>query len=75
MIVYNLSNNNVNSYSNDSNPLHAVCNAWAIDKNKMSLWSQLLQDNAIRQEYVSAGFPVIATRNSIACGDWSVFTL
>ena len=73
MIVHNLSNNESAIFSNDAKELHAVCQCWASENNKLTQWTALAQDDAGIEEYKRAGFPVIPGRVTIACGDWTTF--
>lgn len=71
MIIHNLTNNDVHTYSDDASMLHAVCHSWAAENNRLSLWSRLMHDGATAADYMQAGFPVVLGSVSIACGDWA----
>ena len=71
MIIQNLSNDAVHTYSDNASMLHAVCHSWAEENNRVSQWSQLAHGDASVADYMEAGFPVVIGSVSIACGDWA----
>ena len=70
MDIYNLADNR-ELFFTSNNPLYAVCFAYAEDHNLKSRWSSLVHADATIDRFKDAGFPVITSDKSIACGNWA----